>query len=283
MQDMEVIFGGEDALGAAIRSAIRQDVSVVYVLSTCIVETIGDDVAAVCGRDWGVPVVRVPTAGFLGGSFQTGVSNALTAIAGTMPGRVLPKDPHIVNIIGEKNLEYEVEENYREVARLLALLGLTINVRFVHCTGINELAGLGEASLNILRDDEMQPVGDLLYRKYRIPSIPSFPVGLSGSLDFLKVTGDLAGIDPAPAISDEKDRQDSLLDGFSGTAGSMLRFSLTAPDLPANRAISEVIARLDLKVGKDGARVPMPPSPPVGTEGVRRMLHRWRRALNAGM
>ncbi|MCK7536249.1 MAG: hypothetical protein MZV63_37315 [Marinilabiliales bacterium] len=85
-------------------------------LSTCIVDTIGDDVAAVCRRDRGVPGHPVPTAGFLGGTFQNGVNNALNAIADT--AEPCPKG-WCVNIIGEKNLEYEVEENYAEVSRLL--------------------------------------------------------------------------------------------------------------------------------------------------------------------
>ena len=55
----------------------------VFVLSTCIVDTIGDDVAAVCHGSHGIPVIPIPTAGFLGGTFQNGVNNALNAIADT--------------------------------------------------------------------------------------------------------------------------------------------------------------------------------------------------------
>ena len=63
----------------------------------------------------------MPTAGFLGGTFQGGLNNALCAIAGIAKPR---RKSLCVNIIGEKNLEYEVEENYSEIVRLLTLLGI---------------------------------------------------------------------------------------------------------------------------------------------------------------
>ena len=61
LDESDIIFGGEDALARAIRSVCERDVSTVFVLSTCIVATIGDDVEAVCGRGWPVPVIPVPT------------------------------------------------------------------------------------------------------------------------------------------------------------------------------------------------------------------------------
>src|SRR5512137_1319750 len=52
--ESDIIFGGEDALARSIRSACGRDVAAVFVLTTCIVATIGDDVDEVCGRDWPV-------------------------------------------------------------------------------------------------------------------------------------------------------------------------------------------------------------------------------------
>lgn len=282
MLETEVVFGGEAALERAIRRALCEDYSVIYVLSTCIADTIGDDVAAVCRNDWGVPVIPVPTAGFLGGSFQDGVNNALVSIAGTLPHnrRGTAEEP-CANIIGEKNLEFEVEENFDEVSRLLALLGVTINVRFVHCTSTEEMASLGGASLNVLRDEGMGLLGSLLCGKYGTPSVPTFPAGLAGTLNFLKSAGDFAGVDAAAALATETERQESLLEDFSDIAGSPIRFDPAFPAMAQDRSVAEIIGRLGLQVSPDGAMVPVLLSPPVGTAGVRRMLHRWRRALHA--
>lgn len=79
-----IIFGGEDALEETVAQALSLSPAAVFVLSTCIVETIGDDVAAICAKRRGVPVIPpVPTAGFLGGGvFETGgVTNALSSVA----------------------------------------------------------------------------------------------------------------------------------------------------------------------------------------------------------
>jgi len=281
MLEPEVIFGGEDALERAIRRAVRGDYSVVYVLSACIADTIGDDVPAVCRKDWGVPVIPVPTAGFLGGSFQDGVNNALVSIAGTLTGTAERKNGICANIIGEKNLEFEVEENFNEVSRLLSLLGITINVRFIHCAGTGELASLGGATLNVLRDEGMGSLGDLLNRKYGTRAVPAFPAGLSGTLRFLQSAGEIAGTDAGDRIAGETGAQASLLEDFSDIAGSSIRFDPVFPGLTDDRSVSEVIERLGLEVSLEGVRVPAPLSPPVGTAGVRRLLHRWRRALHA--
>jgi nitrogenase molybdenum-iron protein alpha/beta subunit len=107
LAETEIIFGGEEALAGVLTSVVRQDPAAVFVLSTCIVDTIGDDVQEVCGRDYGVPIIRVPTAGFLGGTFQDGLNRALCAIAAAFPPRrpdsaaTCARGP-CVNIIGEK-------------------------------------------------------------------------------------------------------------------------------------------------------------------------------------
>ena len=55
LDEAGVIFGGEGALAACIREAAEGDpsASAIFVLSTCVVQTIGDDVGGVCRRDWG--------------------------------------------------------------------------------------------------------------------------------------------------------------------------------------------------------------------------------------
>ncbi|HNT08105.1 nitrogenase component 1, partial [Methanoculleus sp.] len=111
LTEKDIIFGGEEALESSIARALSLSPapSSVFVLSTCIVETIGDDTAAVSAKAWGVPVIAVPTAGFLGGVFETGVRNALSSaalLAESARERTLS-----ANLIGEKNLEYGVDEN----------------------------------------------------------------------------------------------------------------------------------------------------------------------------
>jgi nitrogenase molybdenum-iron protein alpha/beta subunit len=278
LSETEVIFGGEELLRQTIRHASGHEVRAIFVLSTCIVDTIGDDVVAVCSEEYGVPVIPVPTAGFLGGTFHDGVNNALIALAATaMPCQ---KDRGI-NIIGEMNLEYEVEENYTEVARLLSLLGLTVNLRFVHDVTYDQFARLGAAQLNILRSPALVPVGEYLKERFGTPYIPSFPHGLSGTLSFIRSVAGACGIDGQAAASGECRRQEELIAGFADLSHTPASLEPTHAGTDEILVAEELAAALDLAAGTPENNARLPVSAAIGTAGTRRMLHRWRRAIHA--
>ena len=276
--ESDIIFGGEDALTRSIRSVCERDVPAVFVLSTCIVATIGDDVEAVCGQCWPVPVIPVPTAGFLGGTFQDGVNNALIALADLQEPS--PAGP-CVNIIGEKNLEYEVEENYAEVVRLLALLGLPVGIRFVHHLSLDDIPALGTARLNILRDPSLVPVGEHLRQRFGTPYTPSFPTGLSDTLAFIGAVAAACRIDAMRAFESEQAFQAEILADFADIGDSQGVFCGPVTDPESSRAAREAADALHIRVSGSKKAHPLPVHPVVGTSGVRRMLHRWRRAIHA--
>lgn len=278
LSETDVIFGGEGALDRTLDEVIARDPGAVFVLSTCIVDTIGDDVGMVCESKTGVPVIVVPTAGFLGGSFQTGVNNALMALAG-MAG---PAEGNgRVNIIGEKNLEYEVEENFAEVSRLLASLGLFVNVRFVHDLATDRIASLGAARLNVLRDPSLISVGESLKERFGTPYISSYPTGISGTVGFLESVAGACGIDCQRAAEEENALRQEMLDDFADLAGTGVFFTPPLPDPEGNQVAQDIARALRLEVTSSGRPVPVPVTPPVGIAGVRRLLHRWRRLLHA--
>jgi nitrogenase molybdenum-iron protein alpha/beta subunit len=276
--ESDIVFGGEDALARSLRSVCRRDVSAVFVLTTCIAATIGDDVEAVCSQGWPVPVIPVPTAGFLGGTFQDGVNNALIALADYKEPS--PPGP-CVNIIGEKNLEYEVEENYAEVVRLLTLLGLPVGIRFVHNLTLDDLPALGAGRLNILRDPTLVPAGDHLRQRFGTPYIPSFPIGLSDTLAFISAVAAACSIDAGRALAIEQALQAEVLADFADIGDAQGVFSGQVMDPESSRAAKEAADALRIRVSGNGDLRPLPVQAVVGTSGVRRMLHRWRRAIHA--
>jgi nitrogenase molybdenum-iron protein alpha/beta subunit len=281
LDEAGVIFGGEGALAAALGEAVTRRPAVIFVLSTCVVQTIGDDVEGVCGRGWGVPVIPVPGAGFLGGGFADGLQNALIALgerAGEAP--VAGDRDGGITLIGEKNLEADVEENFAEVARLLALLGERPGLRFVRGASWDALRELPRGGLNILREPELRPVGEHFAARFGTPFLGSFPVGLSGSLRFLREAAGVLGVDPAGALEEEQGRQEEALARFDDLRGERIRFS-PAPGAPAGPFTRELAASLGLVPGEDGVPLPLPTPLPVGTAGLVRLLHRWRRVLHA--
>ena len=278
LSETDVVFGGEEALGRVLERVMAKRPGAVFVLSTCIVETIGDDIEKVCRARQGCPVIVVPTAGFLGGSFQAGVNNALLALAATAG----PADPGCeVNVIGEKNLEYEVEENYAEVSRLLLMLGLSVNLRFVRNIATREIGLLGAARLNVLRDPSLVPVGEYLRSRFGTPYIPGFPIGISGNSAFLAAVAQACGIDGTDAVRRERAREMELLEEFRDLAGSGVLFSPIPPDPEGRIAARDLARKVGLRFSDEGCPVPVPVIPPVGLAGTERLLHRWRRAIFA--
>ena len=278
LSESDIIFGGEGALRQTLDVAASQNSSAIFVLSTCVVETIGDDVAAVCRGSHRVPVIQIPTAGFLGGTFQNGVNNALNAIADT--AEPCPKWA-CVNVIGEKNLEYEVEENYAEVCRLLRALGIPVNIRFLRDCSIRDTSRLGAARLNILRDGEVRTVGERLRYRFDTPFISSFPVGFAGTIQFLEEVADCFGVECTQAVHEEKSLQDEILTEFKDIAGTSVSFDPASMASDTFPVAYEVAGHFGITIDPGSPTVPLQLSPPVGTNGIRHMMHRWRRAIHA--
>jgi nitrogenase molybdenum-iron protein alpha/beta subunit len=278
LTESDIIYGGEDTLDRTLEAVAKMPVSTIFVLSTCIVDTIGDDVAAVCRKDRAIQVIPIPTAGFLGGTFQDGVNNALNAIAETSRPC---KKVRSVNIIGEKNLEYEVDENFDEVLRLLTLLKIPVNLRFLHNCTMSDIVHLGAAQLNILRDDDLKPVGEYLEKQFKTPYVPSYPVGLEGTIYFLEAVAGIFGMPCSAAVLAEKALQEEVLGAFEDIRGSSITFDPCLVPSGSFTIASDVADRIDITIDRSGCRVPLELSPPVGTTGILRMLHRWRRAIHA--
>ncbi|MDG6257309.1 MAG: nitrogenase component 1 [Methanomicrobiaceae archaeon] len=279
LREPDIIFGGEDALQRTIERALERKPRAVCVISTCIAETIGDDTDAVCGRDWGVPVIHLHSSGFLGGSFNEGFVNALKRIAGLVP----PAETRDggINIVGEKNLEFEVEENFEEVARLLGVLDLDVNVRFVRNETVDDISRFSAGCLNILREPALDPIGRHFQEAFAQPYLSGFPVGLQGTREFLRAVGEACGSAADEAIAAEESLQDELSAEFADLDGEAISLSPFGFQCPEFSLLSEVAEAIGLRIDPEGTEIPVPFGAPVGTAGIRRMLHQWRRFLHA--
>jgi nitrogenase molybdenum-iron protein alpha/beta subunit len=277
LTESEVIFGGEEALGRAIRTAAARNPGLICVLSSCVSAAIGDDVRAVCASSPFPDIIVVPTGGFLGGGFSNGIEQALLALS--VLGREGPCCDGTVTLVGEKNLEYEADAHYQELSRLLSLLGVRIGLRFVRDVCSAELRQLGSGSLNILRDPSLRGIGDSFRQRFGTPYIPSFPVGFSGTLRFLEQAGEELGIDSRAAVAIERENQERLIGDFRDLKGVPISFKGVPPS--ALPLAEELVHRLDLCISREGIPVPFPDPFPVGTTGLSRLLHWWRRICRA--
>ncbi|MDR0439077.1 MAG: nitrogenase component 1 [Methanocalculaceae archaeon] len=283
VSDCDVIFGGEECLFDALTQAATRRPDLILVMTSCVPETIGDDCGAVCAHHpYADRIVYVPTSGFLGGSAKDGENAVLTALANRAP--IAELIPGTVALIGEKNLESEVDQNYAEVERLLDRLNLHVVVRFCRNCNYMDLMRLGTVACFILRDDWVADAGKNIGERFGRPVIPEMPRGLSECLVFLRVTGVACGIAEewiAMAIAEETAYQNSMLAKFANLSGKTV-FLGAEPFVGTTSVAREAITRLGMQESVDGFLIRLPFYLPIGVMGVEKMLYLWRRAVNNG-
>lgn len=275
LAEADVIFGGEAALGAALDEAVARSPGSIAVLSTCVAEAIGDDCRAVAERVRSVPMVVVPSGGFLGGGFFEGERAALAAYAALAANLPVPErdEGPVITLAGEKNLEYEADLHAAELDRLLGRLDLGVGLRFVRDAPTAALGLLPGTELLVLREPGVNVVADRFPVRPGTPRISGFPVGLAATRAFLQSVGRALGLDAGAACEAEASHQEVTLARFGGLSGARVRLG------GAPRWAVEVADALGMVVDAAGETVPVPDPPPVGTAGLARLLARWGRVL----
>jgi nitrogenase molybdenum-iron protein alpha/beta subunit len=276
LTETQVIFGGEGSLKKTLRLACERDPGVICVLTSCVAAAIGDDVQSVCDEITTVPVVMIPTGGFLGGGFSRGIAEALLSLSslGKQEGRIGG-----ATLVGEKNLEFEAETNFQEMSRLLALLGVPVQLRFVRNIPTGSIVRLGSGAFNILRDQSLCEIGKSLEARFGTPFLPSFPTGFKGTLDFLEKAGNILGIDSSRAVLSEEKWQQRVISSFADIRGTSI--ALNRIPSSCQPVLDELGELFDFAFTDSGIPIHFPDPLPVGTTGLLRMLHRWRRSCRA--
>ncbi len=112
LQEMDIIFGGEEKLYRALTELIeRHHPKAAFVYSTCIVGIIGDDLESVCRRvaaEKKIPVLPVQSEGFKGNKREgySAACKAMFRLVGTGDATGIPDLS--VNILGDFNLAGEL-------------------------------------------------------------------------------------------------------------------------------------------------------------------------------
>ncbi|MGD0074348.1 MAG: nitrogenase iron-molybdenum cofactor biosynthesis protein NifE [Candidatus Binataceae bacterium] len=170
LQEMDVIYGGEKKLEAALLELIAHySPKAAFVYSTCIVGLIGDDVSAVCKRvseKTGIPVFGVHSEGFKG-TKKDGYRAACEAIyklVGT--GDTAGIGPHSINILGEFNLAGEtwvLRDYYKR-------LGIEVVACITGDARIEDIRRAHGAKLNLVQcSGSMTSLAQMMERDYGIP------------------------------------------------------------------------------------------------------------------
>ena len=196
----EIVHGGEDLLARTILEARQFDVPIVFVLSSCGPEIVGDDITAVCEdvRDQvDFDVVPIQCAGFLGTQYD-GTDIALDVLLRNLVKDTGQKIPGSVCLIApHANANPSWMGDLEWVRGVLAEMGVQVTASITHNTALSDFEKVAgsEASL-VLSHDCGQKAADYLASAFGIEQlcrdIP-LPVGFTNTRRWLARIGERFG------------------------------------------------------------------------------------------
>jgi light-independent protochlorophyllide reductase subunit B len=121
------------------------------------------------------------------------------------PGTVRPeRDPAIrpkANLIGPTALGFRCRDDIQEVMKLLAEIGVDVNVVAPLGATPADLMRIPDADFNICLYPEIAlTTCDWLKRNFAQPTVRTVPIGVGATRDFLSEIGEVAGIDVSAAL-----------------------------------------------------------------------------------
>ena len=106
------------------------------------------------------------------------------------------------NVLGPAALGFRHRDDVTEVSRLLAQLGVEVNVVAPLGATPADIARLGEADFNVVLYPEIAgQAASWLARSFGQKATKTVPIGIGATRDFVHEVAALAGVDPAPALA----------------------------------------------------------------------------------
>ncbi|MGL1932513.1 MAG: nitrogenase iron-molybdenum cofactor biosynthesis protein NifE [Desulfotalea sp.] len=201
LQELDVIFGGEKKLKAALDELIeRHNPKAAFVYSTCIVGLIGDDLEAVCKKvseEAGIPVLPVQSEGFKGNKragYQA-ACNAMGHLVGTGDTSSISK--YSINILGDFNLAGEIWL----IREYFERIGVEVVANITGDGRIADIQRCHGAALNVVQcSGATMDLANMMEEKYNIPSLR---VSYFGVEDMAEALYDVARHFDDPALMEK--------------------------------------------------------------------------------
>ncbi|MBP2625445.1 MAG: oxidoreductase/nitrogenase component 1 [Firmicutes bacterium] len=228
IQEKEVVFGGIERLGEQINNTLKvMDGDLYVVLTSCVTDIIGDDVASVVRplKEQGIDIIHAETGGFKGNSYL-GYELVLESLLETYIAKAETVKGS-VNVWGiAPYFDVFWRGNLAGVRTLLEKLGLTVNTFFTVDDSLEAIRQAGSAELNIVVSDVIgQKAAKISREVHGIPYVIStLPVGPSASNDFLRTVGAALSLDQAfveEIIAQENRRYYQLLEPITDCFNDM--------------------------------------------------------------
>ncbi len=175
----------------------------ILVGASCTAELIQDDPGGLAKRlGLPVPVIPLELPSYQRrenwGAGET-FYQVVRTLAGGAPRPAEPRAPGATrscNLLGPTALGFRHRDDILELTRLLADMGIRVNVVAPLGATAADIARLPEADFNVVLYGEIAtPAAEWLHRTYKQPYTKSIPIGLNGTRDFVREVATLAGLD----------------------------------------------------------------------------------------
>ncbi len=191
LQEIDVIFGGEKKLSAALDELIdRHNPKAAFVYSTCIVGLIGDDLEAVCRKmseEKGIPVLPVQSEGFKGSKREgyLAACKAMLKLIGTRP--IDGISPTSINIFGDFNLAGEIWI----IRDYFKRMGVEVVANVTGDGRVDDISRCHGAALNLVQcSGSTLDLAKMMEEKYGTPYLRVSYLGIEDMADSLYQVAD---------------------------------------------------------------------------------------------
>ena len=186
--------------------------------ASCTAELIQDDPAGLAeALDLPIPVVPLELPSYQKkenwGAAETfyQIARAFAGPHAPAPGVTRePRDPArrpSCNVLGATALGFRHRDDVTEITRLLARLGVDVNVTAPMGASPSDLARLGDADFNVVLYPEIAgSTAKWLERAFGQPSTNVVPIGVGATRDFIREVAALAGVDASALLQADESR-----------------------------------------------------------------------------
>jgi len=201
LREKDVIFGGSEILKNCIMNMVNNyGQKKMFLVSACASAIIGDDLEKnvnelKLGDDCDITVID--TQGVAGGDYFQGMLDAYRIISEKYIDRNIKpkKDDVSVNLINEKTMMGDTDDNYNTIKKILSQLNIKIHCRFIRDTGIDTIKEFKRASISIPYDDGFiaNVISNFLSQSFDIKIFRKLPVGFRETVSWISEIADYFG------------------------------------------------------------------------------------------
>jgi light-independent protochlorophyllide reductase subunit B len=197
---------------AAREAVARFKPQAIIVGASCTAELIQDDPAGL-SEAMGLPC---PVIALELPSYQRkenwGAAETFYQIVRTLADKSVVREPREgraarVNILGPTALGFRHRDDLVEIRKILALLGVEVNLVAPLGATPEDITRIGHADFNIVLYPEIaDEAARWLEKTFDQPAVRTVPIGVGATRSFIADVAELAGADPTPALGDTSSR-----------------------------------------------------------------------------